>query len=186
MNSKMNNNELLQTIGSCLLAAVVYIFVLLQFITAAVDGKIETREGLVEGISAHLIGILGLLVMLGGTYLLATYVFFRTFPPFTEFGLFLLALLTVVIVIASILCKSESQRNERPQVDRASCPNCHQFLGGEKTGDKLIGMFQKNETLTAMGGIARRNQVARYEKYEAHYKCIRCNYEWKTYRTMRQ
>lgn len=60
------------------------------------------------------------------------------------------------------------------------CPRCGKILGTEKTGEKLIGIFRKNELRPFHRNVlppVSAYKMAWHEKYRIHYKCRYCGHE---------
>ncbi len=94
-------------------------------------------------------------------------------------------ILTVVILLATVFYYYPVDNGHL--VDRDHCPSCGKLEGGERTGDELIGIFQKKENVRTMyGWDGNSSRLAWYEKYKVHYKCKYCNHQWTSYKIMRQ
>ncbi len=62
--------------------------------------------------------------------------------------------------------------------DPALCPYCRR-CEGEKSGDELMGRFQKTERRYKLSGWERSpGNIIWYEKHKIQYKCKQCGREW--------
>jgi Zn-finger nucleic acid-binding protein len=65
--------------------------------------------------------------------------------------------------------------------NEAKCPNCRGLWAAEKLGEKIMGIFRKDQLRLIRGkGFPRASdyKMVEYEKYEIHYRCKYCSHEW--------
>lgn len=106
-----------------------------------------------------------------------TMLFLSRFPPYIPvdqipWGIYLVPPLAVLGMISLIIFWQSSQADEREN----QCPQCLKGWAAEKLDEKFMGRFQKS-----MEGDFGRNRSGRFvrcEKYQLHYKCKYCAYEW--------
>jgi hypothetical protein len=99
----MNNNEIIQNICGGLFGTALYVGFLLMFIWAAWRGDFIFHYGRIRGKLARVIGVIGLIGMAAGTYLMASLFIFDTIPPFAAVAGFLLGLLFVMLFVIRFL-----------------------------------------------------------------------------------
>jgi len=100
----MNNDTVvISYICGGLFGAVAYIGFLVMFIYAVWKGDYIFHYGRVRGKTARAIGVIGLVGMAAGTYLLIGYAFFHTNPPFSSIAWLFFGLLLVVLFFVRFL-----------------------------------------------------------------------------------
>jgi len=99
----MNNSEIIKTICGGLFGLAVFIAFLLMFGWAAWKGDFIFRFGRIRGRLARIIGVIGLLGMAAGAYLVIGFYVFHTTPPFVSVAGFLFGLLLVMLLVVRFL-----------------------------------------------------------------------------------
>ncbi len=99
----MGNNEVTQNVCLGLFGVSVYIGFLVMFTWAAWKGDFIFHGGRVHGKLARVIGIIGLIGMMAGTYLLVSLFIFKTTPPLASFAGLLFGLSFVMVLVVRFL-----------------------------------------------------------------------------------
>ncbi len=63
------------------------------------------------------------------------------------------------------------------------CPQCGKAFAGQKSREKLMGIFQKGMPVGRYGADVK---MVWYEKYEIYFKCRYCGHEWVLFRLEKQ
>jgi len=99
----MGNNDIAQNICLGLFGVTVYIGFLVMFIWAVWKNDFIFHGGRIRGKLARVIGIIGLIGMTAGTYLLVSIFIFKTTPPFAPFAGLLFGLTLVMVLVMRFL-----------------------------------------------------------------------------------
>ena len=99
----MGNNEITQNICLGLFGVAVYIGFLVMFTWGAWKGDFIFHGGRIRGKLARIIGIIGLIGMTAGTYLLVSIFIFKTTPPLASFAGLLFGLTVVMVLVVRFL-----------------------------------------------------------------------------------
>ena len=100
-------------------------------------------------------------------------------PPEFVYIFIGISLSLIPITLSLLFWKSFKSKEKEKQ-----CPKCGEPQAAEKMGEKLMGVFRKsleslNKTESPQGNFFT------YEKYNIHYKCKYCSYEWLIIKTKR-
>ncbi len=96
----MNNTEV---ICGGLIGSLAYIAFLVMFVWAVWKGDFIFHYGRIRGKLARGIGVIGLVGMAAGTYLVVSHFVFGITPPFAPVAGFLLGLLIVMLLVVRFL-----------------------------------------------------------------------------------
>ncbi len=99
----MNNNEIIPKICTGLFGTALYIGFLVMFIWATWKGDFIFHGGRIRGKLARIIGIVGLIGMAAGTYLVVSLFVFKITPPLASIASLLLGLLFVMLLVVRFL-----------------------------------------------------------------------------------
>lgn len=99
----MNNNEIIGHVFGGLLGTIIYVAFMIVFIRAAWKGDLILRFGRIRGKLARVIGVIGLIGMAAGTYLIGSLKIFDKTPPFATIAGLLLLLLFVTLFVVNLL-----------------------------------------------------------------------------------
>ena len=99
----MNNDEIIKYICGGLFGAALYVGFLLMFIWAAWKGDFIFHYGRIRGKLARVIGVIGLIGMAAGTYLMVSLFVFDTTPPFAAIAGVLLGLAMIMLLVVRFL-----------------------------------------------------------------------------------
>lgn len=101
-----------------------------------------------------------------------------------EAMIFAVSLLFVITMsMAGIFFFWKSSKSDEIE---AQCPKCRKLWAAEKLGEKLTGVFQKRGFMVFYVNNKPQDTFTAYERYNIHYRCRYCFYEWQFIKTKRQ
>ena len=95
----MDTNEIIRIIFGTLFGVLLYVGFIMMFVRAAWKGDFVFRYGRIRGKLAKIIGWVGMLGMVAGTYLAVSIFVFDTTPPLAIIAGFLVGLLFLTLLL---------------------------------------------------------------------------------------
>lgn len=76
-------------------------------------------------------------------------------------------------------------RSQKFSEIEAQCPRCGKGWAAQKLSERLAGVFQKKDFITFYINNKPEDVFTTYERYNIHYRCKYCLYEWQFIKTKR-